>query len=116
MIGWIDEDGVRVVTGTDANRLPLYSSVLPYRDAEGTRIHEPLGAHLYTELGWAGPEHLGTMLDPDIVYRVLWPEGFRSVAEAPAVTKAVFDRATGTASCEHGSAVERRAVYPTIGA
>lgn len=138
MIGWISDDGLWLARGDEARRLQIGAAVLAWLNPDGELVKAD-GAQVKTELGWAGPETLGTELDPATVYRVLYPLGGMLLpnGEAPATSRANFERglaramgqdlpnglhvhrggeSIGRASCEHGSPVQRRAVYPAIGA
>jgi hypothetical protein len=119
MIGWIHDDGLWLARGDEARRLQVGAAVLAWLTPDGDLIKAD-GAQVKTELGWAGPETLGIELDPDIVYRVLYPLGgmLLPCGEAPATSRAEFERALargagappdvtiGRASCECGSPVE----------
>jgi hypothetical protein len=128
MIGWIHDDGLWLARGDEARRLQIGAAVLAWHTPDGELIKAD-GAQVKTELGWAGPETLGIELDPEIVYRVLYPLGGMLLpnGEAPATSRAEFERAparftgapdvtVGRASCGHGGPVVQRAAYPAIGA
>lgn len=71
LLGRIDETGLWLVTGSQANELPPGAAVEVYRSRRDDTVRVHVGDR------WVGLPEFGDQLDPDLTYRVLAPAPFR---------------------------------------